>query len=71
MEPALQRGGRCLQNCIKKFHFVAMATRVFDGIKFWEQFFNPLTNNKTLDMTKLKAFADDKLNVAEMKDFSL
>ena len=71
MGPALQRGEDVYRIGVKKFHFVAMATRVFDGIKFWEQFFNPLTNNKTLDMTKLKAFADDKLNVAEMKDFSL
>ena len=28
-------------------------------------------NNKILDTIKLKAFADDKLNVAEMEDFSL
>ena len=28
---------------------------------------NSLPNDKILDMTKLKAFADDKLNVAEMK----
>ena len=27
---------------------------------------NPLPNNKILDVTKLKAFADDKLNVAKM-----
>ena len=27
---------------------------------------NPLPNDKFLDMTKLKAFADDKLNVAKM-----
>ena len=30
---------------------------------------NPLPNNKVLDMTKLKAFADDKLNVAKMTIF--
>ena len=30
-------------------------------------FVNPLPNNKILDMTKLKAFADDKLNVTKMK----
>ena len=29
--------------------------------------FNSLLNDKILDMTKLKAFADDKLNVAETK----
>ena len=28
---------RFLKNCLKKFNFVAMATRVFDGIKFCEQ----------------------------------
>ena len=27
---------------------------------------NPLPNNKILDVTKLKAFADDKLNIDEM-----
>ena len=30
---------------------------------------NSLPNNKILDMTKLKAFADDKLIIAEMTDF--
>ena len=30
--------------------------------------FNPLPNDKVLDMTKLKAFADDKLNIAKMTD---
>ena len=29
-------------------------------------FLNPLPNNKIFDMTKLKALADDKLNVAKM-----
>ena len=28
--------------------------------------FSPLPNNKILNVTKLKAFADDKLNVAKM-----
>ena len=28
--------------------------------------YNPLTNDKILDMTKLKAFADEKLNIAWM-----
>ena len=32
-----------------------------------ENTFNPLQNNKIWDMTKLKAFADDELNVAEMR----
>ena len=35
------------------------------GLKFC-CFLNPLPNNKTLDMTKLKAFADNKLNIARM-----
>ena len=34
-----------------------------------ELLFNPLPNDKILDMTKLKAFADDKLNVAKMTIF--
>ena len=28
--------------------------------------FNPLPINKILDVTKLKAFVDDKINVAQM-----
>ena len=32
----------------------------------WQKGFNPLPNNKILDMTELKAFADDKLNITEM-----
>ena len=31
--------------------------------------FNPLPNDKILDMTKLKAFADNKLKVVKMKIF--
>ena len=31
-----------------------------------EDHLNPLPNDKILEMTKLKAFADDKLNVAKM-----
>ena len=33
--------------------------------------FNPLPNNKILDVTKLKAFADDILNIAKKINFSL
>ena len=33
--------------------------------------FNPLPNNKILDMTKFKAFADDKLNVAKMTKMTI
>ena len=33
--------------------------------------FNSLPNDKILDVTKLKAFADDKLNVARMMIFVL
>ena len=31
------------------------------------QFINSLSDDKILDVTNLKAFADDKLNVAKMK----
>ena len=31
-------------------------------------FFNPFPHDKTLDQTKLKTFADDKLNVTKMID---
>ena len=31
-----------------------------------EKEFNPFPHNKILDHTKLKAFADDKLNVTKM-----
>ena len=31
--------------------------------KIWS-YFNPFPNNKIVDLTKLKGFADDKLNVA-------
>ena len=31
--------------------------------------FSPLPNNKILDVTKLEAFADYKLNVAKMTTF--
>ena len=33
--------------------------------------FNPLPNDRILDVTKLKAFADDKLNVAKMMIYLL
>ena len=33
----------------------------------YERCFNLLPNDKSLDFTKLKAFADDKQNVAKMK----
>ena len=32
---------------------------------------NPLPNNKNLDLSKLEAFADDKLKVIEMAKFVL
>ena len=43
------------------------------GVIVWEwvnqyfSFFNSLPNNKILDVTKLKAFADDKINIAQVK----
>ena len=33
--------------------------------------FNPLPNNKTLDLCRLKAFADDKINVTDKLKFAL
>ena len=33
---------------------------------FYRKLFNPFPHNKILDQTKLKAFADDKLNVTKM-----
>ena len=32
---------------------------------------NPIPNNKILDMTKLKAFADDEVNIDKMTIFLL
>ena len=39
-----------------------MANRSFDGVKFCEQF-NSLPNDIFLDRSKLKACADDKINM--------
>ena len=74
---------------VKKFHFIAMATRDFDDIKFceyflkrtsqktflpslvqigpvvWEEMFNWFPNDKVFELFKLKAFADNKINVDE------
>ena len=36
------------------------------GLNTIQSKLNSLSNNKILDMTKLKAFADDKLNIAKM-----
>ena len=49
------------------FHSVAMATRVLQGI----QFFNSLPNEKFLDWSKLKALADNKIKLAEKLKFVL
>ena len=38
---------------------------VSKGVIVWE-WVNSLTNDQILDMTKLKAFADDKLNIDKM-----
>ena len=35
-------------------------------MKPYQMPFNPFPNRKVLDMTKLKAFADDKLNAAKI-----
>ena len=45
------------------------------GVIVWEwhrqRHFNSLPNGKILDLTKLKAFADDKINVTKMLQFAL
>ena len=38
-------------------------------IQLFEQYFNPLSTDKFLDVTKLKAFAGDKLKFAKMTIF--
>ena len=38
---------------------------------YWPVRVNPLPNNKILDRTKLKAFADDKINMTEKLKFVL
>ena len=40
-----------------------LVTSIFS---FFPQCFNPLPNDKILDMTESKAFADDKLNVTRV-----
>ena len=40
-----------------------LVTSIFS---FFHNVFNPLPDNKILDWSKLKAFADDKLNVTQM-----
>ena len=37
----------------------------------WLRGFNTLPNNKYLDLSKLKAFADDKINVTKILKFGL
>ena len=36
-----------------------------------EDMFNPLPNDKILDLSKLKAFADNKINVTQKGKFAL
>ena len=47
--------------CFEKASFPDMSK----GVTMWE-WVNPFPNDKTLDMTKLKAFADNKLNIAKL-----
>ena len=53
-----------LKNCLKNFHFVAMATRVFDGIKFCEQVLK-----KTSQGIFLPSFVETDQAVWEVKMF--
>ena len=55
------------QYLLKQIHskpFLKSALRNMDGSS--TQMFTSLPNNKILDVTKLNAFADDKVNVAQM-----
>ena len=45
------------------------STQYFSKIGLSDLVFNPLPNDNILDMTKLKAFADDKLKVVKMEIF--
>ena len=47
--------------CFQKARFPGASK----GVVVWE-WVNSLPNNKTLDLTKLKAFVDDKLDGAKM-----
>ena len=48
-------------------------TRVFELENFllYNDMFNSLSNNKSLDRSKLKGFADDKINVTQKLKFIL
>ena len=50
----------------KRFKFTLQWFKCKLVIYYTVKVFNPLPNNKTLEMTALKAFADDKLKVAKM-----
>ena len=45
--------------------------RVITFIMSTDASINSLQNSKILDVTKLKAFADDKLNIAKMNNYLL
>ena len=40
--------------------------QLFPVMDSWNPTYNSLPNDQILDLTKLKAFADDKINVAQM-----
>ena len=46
----------------KNFRFISLSSRAVS----LGSLINPLRNDKILDVTKLKAYADDKLNIARM-----
>ena len=53
-------------------HSAKFNNRIFTPVKIDRQcvpIINSLPNNKFLDVTKLKAFADDKLNIVKMTIF--
>ena len=50
----------------KKLSIMAFEAMHRNKIAFGRGMINPLPNDKILDVTKLKAFVDDRLKIAEM-----
>ena len=55
---------------IQKCHLQILKFAVWERVNFYTiPVFNPLPNNKYLDWSKLKAFADNISNLAPMMEF--
>ena len=58
---------RCNGHCDITEILLKTALNTIQSVYLQSRFlFNPFPHNKILDQTKLKAFADDKLNVTKM-----